>query len=689
MSRVRPLFIVRAAVVILVSAAVAPASVDRPPAQESASAPARWWMDEPFRLVQTNLRETDTALDPAAHVQQVADFPANVLLFGMGGIVAHYPTDVPYHQRSPHLPRGQDTFGEVLKEAHARRIRVIGRFDFSKAPSLAYETNPHWFFRMADGQPSLYNGLYATCINGYYREPAMTILAEALERYAVDGLFFNMFGQPASDYSGNQLGICHCDNCKARFHARYRRPLPSTPDADYREFIAEAVREVTSDIADLIRAKRPRAGFFTYTQDFVDGIMSESNTAVNRPLPMWPYSASENVSRARNSQPGKMAVNLAIGFVDIPYRFVTVPPAEIQLRLYQNMAHGSGPAFVALGTLDQQDMSGILAARPVFRFHAEHEELYVGQESAARVLLFSGERGAGAAAVSSGSLGAELARDNYRGLFRILAEQHVPFAASTTLGVLTSGARPFDLVVATGSVPPALDAWVRQGGRLLVVGTDPPEPFGKRVRLWTETRSAYFRIHDHRMFPSIENTRLLFLAGSYAELPPLDSPLLTLIPPSMYGPPEKVHLDQQETTRPGLLLADHGKGRIAYVPWDAGGLYYRFSSPGHLGLVADLIDHLLPDGRQLNTTAHPLVEITVMNQLHRNRTLVHLVNGSGHSSTAYFSPVPMRDIDVEVRGTFRRARSARSGSALPLTTSGGYTRFSLPELGAYDAVVLE
>jgi len=27
-----------------------------------------------------------------------------------------------------------------------------------------------------------------------------------------------------------------------------------------------------------------------------------------RPLPMWPYSASDNVNRARNSEPGKMAV---------------------------------------------------------------------------------------------------------------------------------------------------------------------------------------------------------------------------------------------------------------------------------------------------------------------------------------------------------------------------------------------
>src|SRR6478735_3530229 len=68
--------------------------------------PAGWWMTEPFRLVQTNLRETDTALDPKRLVQQLMDFPANVLLMGMGGIAAHFPSKVASHYVSPYLPAG-------------------------------------------------------------------------------------------------------------------------------------------------------------------------------------------------------------------------------------------------------------------------------------------------------------------------------------------------------------------------------------------------------------------------------------------------------------------------------------------------------------------------------------------------------------------------------------------------------
>jgi hypothetical protein len=191
------------------------------------------------------------------------------------------------------------------------------------------------------------------------------------------------------------------------------------------------------------------------------------------------------------------------------------------------------------------------------------------------------------------------------------------------------------------------------------------------------------------MFPSLKDTDLLFVDGEYLEMAPVDKPLLTLIPPSMFGPPEKVHIDRIETDKPGLVISDHGKGKIAFIPWDVGSLYYRLSSVSHSACVGDVIDHLLPNGRQLKSNAHPLVEITVMNQARHNRLNVHFVNLSGHSSTAYFPPLPMRDIDVQVEGRFRKARSARMDRDLPVSYAGRYTRFSLPQLEAYDAVSLE
>jgi len=172
----------------------------------------------------------------------------------------------------------------------------------------------------------------------------------------------------------------------------------------------------------------------------------------------------------------------------------------------------------------------------------------------------------------------------------------------------------------------------------------------------------------------------------------LERPVLTLIPPAMGSPPEKVWADKVETTVPGLVMKDHGAGRIAYIPWDVGGLYYRHSSQGHAGLMADVIDHLLAGrgGRQLRTNAHPLLEITVMRQASRNRTLVHFVNVSGHSSTAYFPPVEMRDVRVELAGKFRTATAVGLNQKLELTGGDqGTSVFVLSRVGENEVVVLE
>jgi uncharacterized lipoprotein YddW (UPF0748 family) len=125
----------------------------------------------------------------------------------MGGIVAQYPTRVSYHYPSAFLPPGRDLFGDVLREAHSRGIRVIGRFDLSKTQKPVFDAHPEWFFKRANGEPAVYNGLYSTCINGnYYRQRAMAILTEALERYEVDGLFFNMFARAGATRARSATG---------------------------------------------------------------------------------------------------------------------------------------------------------------------------------------------------------------------------------------------------------------------------------------------------------------------------------------------------------------------------------------------------------------------------------------------------------------------------------------------------
>jgi hypothetical protein len=634
-----------------------------------------WWMTEPIRWVQTNLRQTDAALHAKRLVGQLADMRANVLLLGMGGIVAYYPTKAEFHYRSPQLPEGRDMFGDVLKAAHEHHIRVVGRFDFSKTQREVFDAHPEWFFRQADGLPVIYNGLHSTCINGdYYRQTAVKILSEALEKYDVDGLFFNAFGNQSRDYSGREIGLCHCDVCKSKYRQMFHKDIPDKPDDEYRKFMFVSSREVAAIFGDLIHAKRPRAGYFNYVQESTDGIMSESNTAVDRPLPLWPYSASDNVNRARNSEPGKMSINLCMQFVDMAWRFATVPSQEIALRLWQNIANSGALTFEVNGTLDLQDRQALEAAKPIFRWAAANERYYVRQESNARVLLLG----------ASPQTGRVYNAESYRGIFRLLSEEHIPFAVSDNMNWL--GKRKFDLVIATDWAPAQLKRYAESGGRVLLVSSQAPDfPFVPTYKKWSVLK-GYIRVRDHSMFPSLKDTDLLMLDGSFTEVQADGLAPLTLVPQSMFGPPELVHVDMTDTATPGIVFRQVGKGSIAWIPWNLGGLYYRLSLPAHAGLFRDVMDRLNPE-RQLRTNAHPLIEMTLMKQDERH--LLHLINLSGHSQTGYYPPFAVKDIRVQIAGGFKSARTIRSPHNLPLHVSGGYSEFTIPELADYELVVLQ
>jgi hypothetical protein len=80
------------------------------------------------------------------------------------------------------------------------------------------------------------------------------------------------------------------------------------------------------------------------------------------------------------------------------------------------------------------------------------------------------------------------------------------------------------------------------------------------------------------------------------------------------------------------------------------------------------------------------VEITLMHQ--GGHTQLHFINLSGHSQTAYFPPVPMREIHVEVLGAFHSARALRHPLDLKIGTRGAYSEIVLPELLDYELVVL-
>ena len=164
-------------------------------------------------------------IDADQVVADLQSFQTTALLFNAAGILASYPTALPFHFQSPYLTG--DSMATIIEKCHAAGIRVLARTDFSKVRRPIYEMHPDWAYRTAQGEIVDYNGDVHCCVMGEFQQTyALEIITELLTTHDVDGIFFNMGGFQTSDYSGNHYSICHCEACQKAFHDMFGLALP-------------------------------------------------------------------------------------------------------------------------------------------------------------------------------------------------------------------------------------------------------------------------------------------------------------------------------------------------------------------------------------------------------------------------------------------------------------------------------
>ncbi|MGC9468587.1 MAG: beta-galactosidase trimerization domain-containing protein [Anaerolineae bacterium] len=617
-----------------------------------------WWHTKQWRLIQTNLREIDMLdIDAQQVVADLEDFKANVLMLNAAGIIASYPTKLPYHTQSPFL-KG-DSLRDILDACHAAGIRVIARTDFSKVRRPIYEQHPDWAYRTADGDIVDYNGDVHVCINGPYQQHyALLIIEELFETHDFDGIFFNMGGYQTHDYSGTYYGICHCQHCQARFAEMTGCALPEREDIEdpvYRTYLAfkrQTLSEHQEKVYRFITDRWPDLCIANHT-GFNDGfIRQESNTAIDRPLPHWQYSASDNTKWAVSSFPAMVSSNTTVDFIDFPYRHVAVSPHQQALRLAQNLANGGAIDYYLIGRLDNhEDRSGFGAVRDIFHYHAAHEDDYIGMQPKATVML----------------LKAGVNQDAYRGWFRFLVEHHILFDVMRTDAALERSWEGYEAVVVPGvdlmsaELAEKLDRFAIDGGYLLVTGqssfrdengsprTQPAlKGLGVEEVLWIQDdmRASYLKFLDKTGFSRFDDTDLVYLDGAYvyARYTEGTDRRMRLIPPHNYGPPERCYYELI-VDHPGFILRDWGAGRVIYVPWLPGALFYRQGHPNTAWFCADLLEGFA-GVRPVGGNLSPHVEVTLLEREEDGTQLLHLVNGSGHFGNTFYAPVPMHDLRV-------------------------------------------
>lgn len=671
-------------------------------------------------------------------MDQVAALGATAFLANAGGMVAWYPTRLPYQRVNPYLQG--DYLGEVTEAARARGIRVLARLDITKGYVEDLDRHPEWFRVAADGKPVLVRELAETCFAGaYWQQFNFEMLDEILSQYPVDGIFYNHF----------RYLTCYCPQCRERFRAATGFTMPAGEDwkdEAWRALIRYRYRALAEYAARVKRhVHRLRPGALVtwdyelatdnppYARDSgwgpdltaeADVIVSIAFNRLTRPLPKWIHQHGEQASLGRASFRHPTCVLLTQTAI-FGNRRLAQPPAQLVRDIVQIAAHGGAPGMQIMGTLAQDDRKALPGIGETYRFLARHEDLYRSLQSVAQVALVYSQQTA-----DWYGRGDAFQRyvTHYRGCYEALVHEHLPFDVieARHLSALLHRYRAVilpDVACMDDDLARALDEFVAGGGSLIATHEtalydaegDPRADFalrslGRRFIKRRLMQGTYLLVKDRALLGAgFQETDLIGLGleqpyggfGPFLPAVDVDRPGgegefiftngqgqmadLILSQPVTNNVPEFSYWEGEIGT-PGLTINRFGRGEAVYLSWGVGRLYHLYGVIECRHLIGSLVDRALGD-RLLRTDA-PLSVETVLGRSD-SRTVVHLINSTGIESKPLLEAVPVGSITLSLRGRAASARALVSDRELSVHRDGEDVWVTLPRLESFEVIVLE
>lgn len=620
-----------------------------------------WWNEEPWRLIQTNMRQIDMEdIDSERYVSKLKEFGATVAMINTGGIMASYRTGIEDHTVSEYL--AGDSLKQVMEACKREGIRVIARMDFSKVRREVYEKHPDWAYRTQAGEIVDFNGDVHMCIcGGFQQEKSFEIMKEAAETLPIDGVFINMGGFQEKDYSYRHYGLCHCDNCKRKFKEQFGLELPESESMDdvvfrkYKLFQKRVISDYKNRMKDMLRSINPEIAI-----DGVDFARIESNTEYKRVGPQWQYGSSSTVRGVQSLRPGYICSNAAVDFIGYFYRHVAVSPAMQSLRMWQDVANFGVLDYYMIGRLDNhKDRSGFEKVKKAFAYMAAHEEDYRGMALKADALLIR----QGGYHVTGESCGWVRA---FTESHIMLEETEPEFVKAETDLSHYKAIIVADIHTIPEETAQKLDDYVNKGGCLIITGETgkydengnertnmPFESIGANRVLYhrNDMVSAMFELQksDKLLLPSFTDIDVIYFGDDYlfAEYKDHVETYLHLIPPHPYGPPERCYYTKV-TDLPGFTVHRYGKGKAVQIPWKPGLVYARDGYQNTFLFMKDVLGSVAGLNSVEDEPFSPMVEVILGWEKDKKYAMAHLVNGTGHFGTSFFEPVAVNGIKLKL-----------------------------------------
>jgi putative glycosyl hydrolase-like family 6 (GHL6) protein len=701
--------------------------------RSDASAPAeRPWYVTMRRCGQLNLNERDPlTLDVASWIDYWASLKLDALLLNGGGIVAFYPTAVPYHHRSEFLG-SRDLFGELSAATKSRNIRLVARMDCNYAYEDALEAHPEWFERNRDGSPRRHGEspwLYKTCMfSRYFTDQMAAIYREINRRYPVDGFFTN--GWPST----GELTVCHCENCRQVYRERVGGVPPDRADAtnpQYRKYYdayMDRVLNVWNTWQSVVTETRPDS---VYVGNLGGGIRTVKNVkrlgevarwfnadhqGRSGDTAIWDCAQQGRVARAVMDDRPVTNVTGAYSNSRPTWRHVTKAPAETTMWMAQTAASGMVPWFHWLGGAPE-DTRWKEVGRKFFTWLAANEQHFRNVRSVADIAVLYPQRTV--AFYPAGT-------DYLQGLYYALLEGRFVFDFVHEDDLASDALRKYRALLIPNAAYLSdehcrhIRDFVSAGGSLLATFEtsrysewgDPRSDFALADLLGVNATgnpvgpvgNSYMRIErPHAILAGFEGTALL--PGPESRVPVRaiaapDAVPLTVVPYFPAFPPEMVFPRTPHTDEPAAIFEERGpstslgtgRSRIAYFSGDVDRTSWRSGNTDLSQLLQNTVRWLRGDAQLVTLEGDGMVELFAW-QTEAGFTL-HILNYTNPNMTRgffrRFYPIGQQKAAFRVPHgrKIAAARALQAGRTLPFTQSGEIVRFEVPSVADYEVIAL-
>ena len=700
----------------LSAAAAAAASLPADLFAQGPDSPTAPWHQNIRRIGQLNMTEHDPAV---MNVEEWADYWASLkvdaVLISVTGILAFYPTAVPFHRRGKYL-NDRDFFGECCSAAKKRNIRVVARMSPDLNWEDALKAHPKWFKRDPQGNPLQHTEdprLYQTCMfTSYFTDYIPAIMREVNSRYDIDGIFTNAW-PPIG-----QLPVCYCDQCK-------NLPAPRTPA--YWDKFNERFVYLWRLYDGIAKEKRPENLFFANmggaikcgpnlkaVEGLADWFNCDNQGRGGDAAPIWGCSLQGRVCNA--IMKGRTSTNVVAAWSTGTPRWRNIAKSPNEARMWMNEALASGmvPWYHFIGAEDGlgADRRWQEPGRAHFDWIAQHDRHFKNKRSIANIAVVMGQR----TQLFYQSPGEGDAAQSVQGLYYALLEGRFLFdfvheddLAAENLKKYNALLLP-NIALLSDAQCQQLRDFVAAGGSLLAsfetsMYTDQNErrpDFGladvfgiQNLGLpKTSTGNGFLaRIErSHEILDGFANTDWIPGAEFLLPIAPVDNPVLTVVPAYVAYPPELSYPPIPKTNDPAIIVKQSGASRLVYFPSDIERTMWRSGNTDLSRLIQNSIRWVSNGNSPVQVQGDGIIETFAWET--DAGFAVHILNYTNpHAHKGWirnFYPIGEQRVSMTLPAgrNVSRVELLRAEKSIPFCQTGNVIGFVIPSVLDYEVAAM-